>query len=163
MGIRLAVEEDLPAINEIYNQAVQLKFCTAHLLPLNLEEQARWFGQHDPNRFPVHVSMQGKQVTGWMSLGAYRPGRQALDHVAEVSYYVHKDRKGEGIGSALLEHSIRMAPELGFSILIAILLGRNQASIGLLKKFGFSCWGSMSGIAKVDDVEVDHLYYGLKL
>lgn len=163
MKIRQAVEEDLSVINDIYNQAVNQKYCTAHLLPLSHGQQSRWFKMHDPLRFPVFVSVLDKQVTGWISLGPYRIERQALEHVAEVSYYVDTSMQGKGIGTRLLEHSIRKAPDFGFSVLLAILLGRNQASIGLLEKLNFSCWGSMPGIAKIDDQEVDHLYYGLKL
>ena len=163
MRIRLAVKKDLPAINDIYNQAVHQRYCTAHLLPLSRGQQANWFMKHDPSRFPVFVSVLDKQVTGWMSLGPYRANRQALDHVSEVSYYVEKSKQGEGIGTFLLEYAIRKAPDYGFSVLVAILLGRNRASIGLLEKLEFSCWGTMPGIAKIDDQEVDHLYYGLKL
>ncbi len=163
MSIRLAIEEDLPAINEIYNQAVNQRYCTAHLLPLSQMQQASWFKKHNPAQYPVFVSVRDNEVSAWMSLGPYRIDRQALDHVAEVSYYVEKSRQGEGIGTQLLEYAIRKAPDFGFSILLAILLGRNQASIGLLEKLKFSCWGSMPGIAKIDDQEVDHLYYGLKL
>jgi len=63
----------------------------------------------------------------------------------------------------LLEHAIKVAPSLDFTILIAILFDKNPASIALLKKFGFCCWGIMPGIAKIDDQRADHLYYGLKL
>ena len=163
MRIRLAVEEDLSAINDIYNQAVDQRYCTAHLLPLSRGQQADWFKKHDPTRFPVFVAVLDKQVSAWMSLGPYRIDRQALDHVAEVSYYVDKSKHGEGIGTMLLEYAIRIAPDFGFSVLIAILLGRNLASIGLLEKLKFSGWGNMPGIAKFEDQEVDHLYYGLKL
>ncbi|MEN8202790.1 MAG: N-acetyltransferase family protein [Bacteroidota bacterium] len=163
MEIRLAREKDLPGINEIYNQAVRQGFCTAHLVPLTLTESMEWFRVHDPGTFPVFVAMSGNRVEGWVSIGAYRQDRQALAHVAEVSYYVDKDVRGRGIGSGLVEHAIRMAPQFGFSILIAILLSKNPASISLLKKHGFSCWGTMPGIAIIKDQLADHLYYGLKL
>ncbi len=162
MRIRLALEQDLFAINAIYNQAVEQKYCTAHLSPLSTEEQASWFKKHDPDRYPVFVSELDNRVVGWVSLGAYRIDRQALDHVAEVSYYVDNRQQGKGVGTHLLKHAILKAPDFGFSVLIAILLGRNQASIGLLEKLEFSCWGTMPGIAKIDNQEVDHLYYGLK-
>jgi L-amino acid N-acyltransferase YncA len=163
MRIRLAIESDLFAINAIYNQAVDQKYCTAHLSPLSQTQQANWFKKHDPTRFPVFVSELEHKVTGWMSLGPYRLDRQALDHVAEVSYYVNNSCRGKGIGTCLLDHAIHIVPEFGFSVLIAILLGKNQASVGLLKKMGFSCWGTMPGIAKIENKDIDHLYYGLKL
>ena len=63
----------------------------------------------------------------------------------------------------MLAHSIKVAPSFGFKVLIAILLNKNPASIGLLDKFGFEPWGAMPGIALIDGQEADHLYFGLKL
>ena len=163
MEIRIARQEDLPAINRIYNQAVRQRFCTAHLETVNMDERLRWFDSHDPKRFPVFVVLDKGSLVGWMSLGPYREDRQALAHVAEVSYYVEKKERGRGIGSSLLGHALQIAAGYGFSVLIAILLDKNPASIGLLDKFGFKEWGRMPGIARIDSHTADHLYYGLIL
>jgi L-amino acid N-acyltransferase YncA len=163
MEIRMATVRDLPAINRIYNQAVADGYATAHLYPLSPEARQKWFTDHDPRYFPVFVLEDGNEIMGWISLGAYRKDRQALAHVAEVSYYVDREERGKGLGSALLAHAIGEAPAFGFSVLIAILLDRNPASIALLEKYGFALWGRMPGIARMNDQEADHLYYGLKL
>jgi L-amino acid N-acyltransferase YncA len=163
MQIRLAQQNDLPSINEIYNQAVLERFCTAHLDPVELDQRAMWFSGHPSDRYPVYVSHDHERITGWVSLGPYRADRQALAHVGEVSYYVDQSCRGQGIGSLLLKHAIRVAPSCGINILVAILLDRNPASIALLEKFGFSKWGSMPGIARIGNETADHLYYGLKL
>jgi phosphinothricin acetyltransferase len=163
MKIRKARQEDLPVINEIYNQAVRKSFCTAHLQPIDIVEREHWFISHDPALFPVFVALDEQGVVGWVSLGPYREDRQALAHVAEVSYYVDEKERGKGIGSSLLDHAMSVASEYGFSVLIAILLDRNPASIGLLLKFGFEEWGRMPGLARIDEQEADHLYYGLRL
>jgi phosphinothricin acetyltransferase len=163
MDIRLYTRKDLPAINRIYNQAVQQRFCTAHLAPLDMNQREAWFKLHIPDRFPVYVATQNELVTGWVSLGPYRLDRQALAHVAEVSYYVDEQERGKGIGSVLMKHAISVAPSFGFNVLIAILLSKNPASIALLEKFAFSCWGTMPEIARIDNQFADHLYYGLKL
>jgi phosphinothricin acetyltransferase len=163
MKIRLAGQGDLEAINRIYNQAVHQRFCTAHLERVGMEDRRRWFAGHDPVHFPVFVALEEENVAGWVSLGAYRENRQALAHVAELSYYVDELARGKGIGSGLLNHAIHVAPEYGFSVLIAILLNRNLVSIALLNKYGFAEWGRMPGIAKIDDQLADHLYFGLRL
>jgi L-amino acid N-acyltransferase YncA len=163
MNIRLAHPGDLPAINEIYNQAVGELFCTAHLHQVDMDYRREWFSEHDPLRFPVYVYEERGSVLGWISLGPYRKGRQALDHVGEVSYYVHRLSRGRGIGKQMLEHVIRTAPQLGLTVLVAILLDRNSASISLLEKEGFTRWGAMPGIARIGHDSADHLYYGLKL
>jgi len=163
MEIRLASEEDLVSINAIYNQAVRQRFCTAHLSEIGMDQRRTWFRGHDQSHFPVFVVERNTEVLGWVFLGPYRQDRQALSHVAEVSYYVDEKMRGRGIGSRLLEYAMQVAPEFGFSVLVAILLDRNPASIALLKKFGFERWGVMPGIALIDGQEADHLYYGLKL
>ena len=153
----------MPAINRIYNQAVRQRFCNAHLEELDLEERRLWHAGHDPGKFPVYVALEDGRVLAWMSLGPYREGRQALAHVAEVSYYVDEAERGKGFGSSLLDHALHVAPAFGFSVLIAILLDKNPASIGLLMKFGFKEWGRMPGIAQIDGQKADHLYFGLVL
>jgi phosphinothricin acetyltransferase len=163
MKIRLARQEDLQAINRIYNQAVRQRFCTAHLELVGMEERRQWFRRHDPKRYPVYVALDEGRLVGWISIGPYREGRQALAHVAEVSYYVDEGERGKGVGSALLSYTVRIVSEFGFSVLIAILLDKNPASIGLLHKFGFKEWGRMPGIASIDNQKADHLYYGLLL
>lgn len=163
MTIRPATEKDLPAINTIYNQAVEQQFCTAHLSPVDMAYRQSWFSAHTPERYPVFVSEEAGQLKGWVCLGPYRSDRQALAHVGEVSYYVHMESRGRGVGSRLLEYAIKVAPSCGLSILVAILLDKNPASIGLLEKYGFSLWGSMPGIAIIGEEHADHLYYGLKL
>ncbi|MGW8313983.1 MAG: N-acetyltransferase family protein, partial [Bacteroidales bacterium] len=122
-----------------------------------------WFLEHDPGLYPIYVFEEEGAVRGWVSLGPYRPGRQALAHVAEVSYYVEREYRGRGIGRALLGHAISEAPNLGYSVLVAILLGGNIPSIRLLETYGFERWGSMPGIAHIEGARADHLYYGLKL
>jgi L-amino acid N-acyltransferase YncA len=163
MIIRKASPDDLDAINEIYNQAVRQKFCTAHLEPVDREYREQWFAGHSPETFPVFVAETDKGIDGWISLSPYRAGRQALAHVCEVSYYVHREARRRGIGNRMLEYAIRVAPDYGFEVLIAILLDRNPASIALLEKNGFKKWGTMPGIAKIGPDRADHLYYGLIL
>ena len=163
MEIRKAKSEDLPDINKIYNQAVEQRFCTAHLKAIDMEAREKWFATHNPAIHPVFVALDEQRVLGWVSLGPYREDRQALAHVAEVSYYVDENARGKGIGSSLMDHAIKFAPDYGFSILIAILLNRNPVSLGLLHKFGFAEWGRMPGIAIIGTQKADHLYYGFKL
>ena len=163
MEIRMARQEDLPLINEIYNQAVRQRFCTAHLSEVLPGEREQWVKAHNPAKYPVYVAVNNQYVSAWVSLGPYRKDRQALAHVAEVSYYVAEEQRGKGVGSSLLQHAIDLAPSFGFSVLVAILLNKNLNSIGLLEKYGFREWGRMPEIARIGNERADHLYYGLKL
>jgi len=128
-----------------------------------MEDRRSWFHAHDSAQFPVFVILHTKRILGWASLGPYREDRQALAHVAEVSYYVEETERGKGVGGRLLGYVLQVAPEYGFKVLIAILLNKNPASIAILKKFDFEEWGRMPGIARIGGQEADHLYYGKRL
>lgn len=138
--VRLATEADLPAIDSIYNQAIAERFCTADLKPIGVDRRREWFDAHNAERYPVFVYEQDR-VLGWLSLSAYRPGREALQDVAEVSYYVDESHRGEGIGSRLMEHALAESVRMKKRVLFAVIIEGNDASAALLKKFGFDQWG----------------------
>ncbi len=163
MKIRLATEEDLAAINHIYNQVIPYEMSTADTVPYTMEERVEWFRRYDRIKYPVIVADTGKEVAGYFSFSPYRPRRLAMRHTAEISYFVDEKYRQKGIGSALTEYAISKAPECKIKTLIAILLAHNEASIQLLKKFGFIEWGRMPGVADFNGKERDHLYYGLKI
>ena len=156
-------ESDLAAINEIYNQAVASKFSTAHTHPISMDERREWFGEHDPNKYPVFVWHESEQVNGWFSFSPYRKGRTALQSTAEISYYVHTATPSPGNWHRTFKICPVDAPGLGFKTLIAILLEPNTASIVLLNKFGFELWGDMPRVAEIDGGEYNHQYYGLRI
>jgi len=160
MKIRPATQSDLPAINEIYNQAVRKKYCTADLDEISMAERQQWFHLHNPKRYPVFVAEENDAVIGWLCYSAYRPGRRALKSSAEVSYYLHQDHLRKGIGSRLMEFALANASHYHFKNLFAILLERNTASIRLLEKFGFERWATLPNIAEIYGEKCSHVYYG---
>ena len=140
--VRLATAADLSAMDAIYNQAIAERFCTADLKPIGEQRRREWFDAHNTERYPVYVYAEDR-VLGWLSLSAYRPGREALQDVAEVSYYVDNGRRGEGIGSRLMEHALAESVRMKKRVLFAVIIEGNDASAALLKKFGFEQWGTL--------------------
>lgn len=163
MIIRNAGSKDLGAINEIYNQSIPSGKSTADLFPVSVESRKRWYYQHNKYKYPVFVAEEKGQVLGWISLSAYRPGRLALQHVAEVSYFIQQDHQGKGIGTMLLGFIIQHCFKYQLKHIIAILLEHNTASIRLLENFGFQRWGWMPKIAEFEEKQYGHLYYGLSI
>jgi L-amino acid N-acyltransferase YncA len=163
MIIRLARQGDLPAIVEIYNEAIQTKQSTGDTQPLRVEDRHAWFQEHTPEKYPIFVSEVDGQVVGWCSLSAYRQGRAAFRHTAEISYYISFSCHRRGIGTALIEHALAACPTLEIRHLFAIVLENNQASLHLLEKMGFEKWGYLPQVADFDGKEVGHLYYGRHL
>lgn len=152
----------LPAIVEIYNQAVRRKFETAHKKEFSVADKLQWFQQHDDHH-PVCVAVADEEVVGWYALSAYREGREALSGVREISYYVHSTHARQGVGTALIQHAKKTAKEIGVEHLLAVVLDRNERSVRLLLKSGFQPWGHLPDIANFDGERCGHSYFGYKL
>jgi len=161
--IRLATFYDLKDINIIYNQAIEAHFQTGSTTPWTLNQRVKWFEEHNVETYPVFVMEMTQKVIGYCTLSAYRKGREAFSHVAEISYYLHRDYQKKGYGSELIEWVLKTANTFNFSVIVAILLSMNAASIKLLEKFGFEKWGVLHGAAKIDNEVCDHFYYGKKI
>ncbi len=163
--IRLAQEADLPAVDDIYNQAIARRFCTADLKPIEMKRRHDWWQAHDPQRYPIYVYLidtgQGEeQIAGWVSLSAYRTGREALQDVAEISYYVDDDHQGQGLGSQLVEFAIQAARQMGKRVLFAAMIEGNAGSMALAKKFGFDQWGYIPEAIRCFGETRGHVYMG---
>ena len=163
LHIRRAAAKDLGRLSDIYNQAVNAGYCTCDTQNFSEEERRGWFAVNENDRTPVFVGEAEGMVIGYAYLSLYRGGRPAVKDTAEISYYLDFDYLGKGIGKALFEHTVNAAKDLGYENLVAILLSCNEASIGLLKKFGFEEWGRMPDIAHTKGAVHSHLYYGKKI
>ncbi len=165
MQIRIASQEDLARIVAIYNQAIAQGNCTADTEPLTVAQRRDWLDGHNPERYPIYVMEERdtEEISGWCSLSAHRRGRKALQHVAEISYYVDKAYRDCGVGTRLIQHALTQAPLLGLHNLFAILLDCNQISVALLEKNGFSRWGHLPDIAEFPDKICGQFIYGRKV
>lgn len=162
LTIRHTREEDLVAIVEILNQAIRTRK-VGFLHELSVEERREWFQEHAPEAYPIAVAEYNSSVIGWTSISPYRKGRAALDRTVEVSYFVHEDFQGRGVGNALLLEMIRASKALGKSVMIAIIFHSNSGSTRLLEKHDFQLWGVMPEVAEINGETLNHVYYGRKL
>ena len=163
MKVAHATIEDLPQIVDIYNQAISAGQRTADTAAFSLDDRLEWFASHSADKYPLLVAKEGDEVLGYLTLSAYRFGRKALSRTAEISYYIHFDHHRKGVASQLIDAAFSMCPSLQINTLIAILIGCNQGSIGILDKYGFKEWGRFPNIVEIEEERFDHLYYGLHL
>lgn len=160
--IRSATHQDIAAMCDIYNEAIAEGGFTGDIRPVSLESRQVWFADHqDPCAIFVWEDIGA--VQGYVSVSAYRKGREAFSEVCEVAYYVASGQRGKGLGKRLLSHAIEHATQTGFRCTVAILLGSNARSIGLLSWAGFVESGRIPEAARLGEVRVDHLYLSRKL
>lgn len=132
--VRLATQEDIPAITRIYNQGIE-DLCTFETELRSVEERVEWFNNHD-KQHPVIVAVKLGQVVGWASLNVFN-ARQVYRFVADLSIYIERDLRGSGIGSILLPALIERAKPLGFHKLVLATIPQTSSGIRLYQKFGF--------------------------
>ena len=163
LEIRPAYIKDLNSIVDIYNQAIRSKSTTGDMDEFKIEDRLEWFKKFDPNNFPIYVAELNKKIIGYATLSPYRPGRKAMNKIAEISFYVDYSYHNLGMGYSLISYIISDCDRIGKEALLAILLDINKPSIKLLKKFNFEEWGHLPQIINFDDIKCGHLIYGLIL
>jgi L-amino acid N-acyltransferase len=137
MHVRPAARDDLPAIHEIYNEAVLNTTASYDYEPRTMEHRVGWFEAHEHQRLPIFVAIDDRgSVAGWSSLSRYHD-RKGYQFTVENSVYVGAAQRGRGVGQALLPPLIESAQALGVRAIIAAIDAENEASLRLHTRFGF--------------------------
>ncbi len=140
IAVRDATEADVPAILDIYNYEVLHGTATFDVEPKTLEDRLLWFRETQRPPHCVIVAEDGAAVVAW---GCLRPfhSRAAYRFTTEDSVYIHRDRRGEGIGKLILVRLIELARQGGFHTVMAGMSEGNEASVRLHQRFGFEVIG----------------------
>ncbi|HUF53664.1 MAG TPA: GNAT family N-acetyltransferase [Dehalococcoidia bacterium] len=134
--IRAATEADVPAIRDIYNEAVLHTTATFDLEEKSLDERLEWFRDFQPPHCLI-VAERASEVLGYACLRQFRT-KPAYRFTVENSVYIAPDHQGRGIGTILLRELITLARQGGFHTIIAGIAEGNPASEALHEKFGFT-------------------------
>jgi len=146
VNIRAAGPADLPAITDIYNEAVKATTATFDTEPRSEADQLAWFSSHT-GRYSLVVAEMGGLVVGWASITRWSE-RKAYDETGEVSFYVSSEHRGQGIGRSLTGAIVEEARKKNFHTLIARVAGESTVSLHLSRSFGFEEIGVMKEVGR---------------
>jgi len=146
LRIRKAQETDLPAITDIYNDAIRHGTATFDTEEKTLENRRHWLGQHS-QKYPVVVALQNETVVGWASLSRWSE-RAAYDDTAEISVYIHRDFRSMGIGRQLMQQVLYEGKQGGLHTVISRITQGNEISIHLHTQMGFETVGVLRQVGK---------------
>ena len=107
-------------------------------------------------RSPRLVARDGPNVLAWAALTP-ASARRVYRGVAEASVYVRSSARRAGVGSQLLAALIAAAEEEGFWTLQAHIFPENEASLRLVRKFGFRDVGVRKRLGQMNGVWRDVL------
>lgn len=159
--VRPARDDDAVAIGRIYNQGIEERVATLETEQRTPEERRAWLAARD-SRHPVVVVERDGTVIGWASLNVFNP-REAYRHVADISVYVDRVKRGKGAGTALLGRLIELAREIGFHKLVLAGFPHNAAGVALYRRLGFREVGVYREQGQLDGRWVDVLLMELLL
>jgi ribosomal protein S18 acetylase RimI-like enzyme len=100
----------------------------------------------------VLVARAGGRVAGSYHLVPNFSGRAA--HIGNAGYMVHPDFRRQGIGRALVEHSLAEAPRHGFDALMFNLVFESNPARHLYEGFGFKAIGRVPEAVEGEDAIV---------
>jgi L-amino acid N-acyltransferase YncA len=164
LKITWPTRNDLPAMVDIYNQAIRSGVATGHTKEYtNWQHRWGWYKNHNRMTFPLYMMTYEKKVIGYGTLSPYRQGRQAMRNIAEVAFFIDEKYQGKGYGKILLQYIINDCERVKIKALIAVLLDINKRSIRLLKKFAFKKWGHFPEVIEFEDKTCGQLIYGKKI
>jgi L-amino acid N-acyltransferase YncA len=135
--IRTALEQDLEAMLEIYNDVIVNTTAVYDYQPHTLEMRRQWFRIKEAQGFPVFVAEEDGRVVGFSSIGPFRAWA-AYKYSVENSVYVAADQRGKGIGKLLIAPLVEASVQLNMHTIIAGIDATNEASIKLHRSFGFN-------------------------
>ena len=144
--IRKASAADVPAITEIYNDAILNLTATFDTQPKTIEEQTKWFEDHQA-QFPVLVAEQEGIIAGWASLSRWSD-RCAYSGTAEASLYINAENRNKGLGRKLLSAILDEGQKAGLHTVIARIVEGNATSIHLCQSLGFTHIGTMREVGR---------------
>ncbi|WP_282362440.1 GNAT family N-acetyltransferase [Pseudomonas sp. PS01300] len=141
--IRDAVHADLPAIRDIYNDAVLNTLAIWNEQTVDLGNRQAWFAARQAQGFPILVAVnEAGDVLGYASFGDWRPF-EGFRHTVEHSVYIRSDQRGQGLGPLLMQALIERARSCGKHVMVAAIESGNTASIRLHERLGFTLNGQM--------------------
>ena len=98
---------------------------------------------HEQVEATVPVRVEGEELEPAELAG--KPGRGA--HVANAGYMVEAEARGQGLATALCEHSIDTARRRGYRAMqFNFVVGTNRSAIRVWERCGFAVVGRLPGV-----------------
>jgi len=138
--IQNATRDDLGQILAIYNEVIRNSTAVYSQEEFTPDRGAMWFQAKMEHGFPMIVARDASGIAGFGTFGEFRAW-PCYRHTVEHSVHVRVDRRGQGVGRALVAELLVRAAAMGKHVMIAGIDADNAASIGMHRKLGFAVVG----------------------
>lgn len=148
MKIREAVENDIPALTDLYNYYIENTVITFDMEPFSIEERAKWFHHYNHNeRHRLLVAERNSQLLGYASSSSFHQ-KKAYETSVETSVYLLPGEHGQGIGTVLYSALFDLLATADVKKAYAGITVPNNASLALHRSFKFQRAGVFKEVGR---------------
>lgn len=133
--IRAVSDSDWESITGIFNHYVEHSFAAYPDRPVD-ESFVRSLRDAD-TAYPFVVAEKDDEVIGFAFMRPYHP-TSTMRRTGVVTYFIHPDHTGRGIGAEFLDHLLEAGRDLGVENFLAHVSSLNPGSIRFHLKHGFT-------------------------
>ena len=161
--VHCAFERHADPILEIFNDAILNSTALYDYKPRTSQSMVSWFEAKSAGSFPV-IGVEGSdgKLLGFGSYGTFRAW-PAYKYTVEHSVYVHKDYRGKGLGSVLMQELIAVARQNSLHAMMGGIDATNSGSIALHERLGFKHVGTLPEVGFKFGRWLDLAFYQLLL
>ncbi len=145
--IRAAIDDDLPALVEIYNHYVATTHYTFDVEPFTVERRRPWFAQFDGARYRCLVATENDHAVGYAASMALKEKR-AYQTSVEVSIYLAPGQGGRGLGRRLYSALFDALEAQDVHRAYGLIAQPNPESMALHARFGFEPVAHLSEVGR---------------
>lgn len=150
-SVRPAVDNDLPALTDIYNHYIVHTPITFDVVPLAPEQRRPWFADHAPHgKHRLVVAEDEGRVVGYATTSRFRP-KAAYDTTVESSVYCRADCVRRGVGTLLYRTLFELIAGEDVHQIVAGVTLPNPASLRLHERLGFRPVGVFPSVGRKFD------------
>ncbi len=160
--IRPARPADAAGFLAVYREAVaEERYLRAERVVRTVREARRVLRRSVSDDQAFLVAVEAGAVVGWIQI--VREPHPVVRHVATFGMAVARERRGRGIGSALLSEALRWARDRGVAKVELSVYPDNRAALALYRRFGFVEEGRLSGHSRKPSGYRDEILMGVWL
>jgi diaminopimelate decarboxylase len=160
--IRRAEPRDAAGFLELYRAVVaEERYLRSERVLRSVRETRRTFRDARSSDQTFLVAAEGDRVVGWLSITRER--HPAIRHVATFGMAVAADRRGRGIGSAMLGQALGWARSVGVDKVELSVYPENRVAQVLYRRFGFVEEGRLRRHSRKSYGDEDEILMGVWL
>ena len=158
--IRTATPRDADGFLSLYRGVVaEERYLRTERVLRSVRETRRWFRGSRTSDQAFFVAAEGDRIVGWISIT--REQSPVIRHVATFGMAVAADRRGRGIGAAMLAEALRWARDVGVEKVELSVFPDNRRAQVLYRRFGFVEEGRLRRHSRKSFGDVDEILMGV--